>query len=379
MKSNKIILVGVAAALLSSCSYLSSEPKLAALKPLTQKAGARTNWAVEVGRGTEKNYLQLEPALDEQYVYVDDYKGDVLSIDKRNGKVRWHTALKNHVTSGVGVGDGVVGVGSQNGFIYGLDKNSGKVLWHARVPGEILATPNVTNNKMFIKTQSGRIYAFNAASGQKLWSYKSSNPNLVLRGSSKIATAKNLAIAGFADGSVIAFEQGTGKEMWHIQLAIPHGVSAIERMVDITADPNVDGDTMYIAAYQGQLAAVKVNNGDIVWQKQLSAYAGLSVGPKAVFVTDADSKVWAFNKKDGLVLWHNDELSGRDVSGPSYNRGRIAVGDKKGYVHWLAAKDGHFLARERAGHASIFASPISKGGYTYFYTSAGQLMSYEMG
>jgi len=62
--------------------------------------------------------------------------------------------------------------------------------------------------------------------------------------------------AGFAGGKLAAIRADNGKILWEASVAQPKGVTEIERIADITSLPFVDGPLVYAVAYQGRIAAV---------------------------------------------------------------------------------------------------------------------------
>ncbi len=57
----------------------------------------------------------------------------------------------------------------------------------------------------------------------------------------------------------------------------PSGRTDIQRMVDISADPVVKDDLVYVVCYHGNLAAFTIKTGQLVWERKISSYAGIAV------------------------------------------------------------------------------------------------------
>lgn len=378
MRIKGFITAALVALVLSGCSQDAPE-RMASLTPAPVGSSLQNVWTLKTGSGTKGNYLRLNPAVAGDKIYVSDYSGDVMAVNRQSGKICWRTHVNTNITSGVGLGSGKVVVGGNNGQIFALNQTTGNVLWQTHVPGEVLAAPLVKHARIFVKTGDGKVVALSAADGREQWQYRIENPALILRGDSSVIAYKNLAIVGFSDGSVVAFDQHSGHPVWERQLAIAHGVSPVERMVDITSNMVLKRGIVYVTTYQGRIAAMQARSGNILWQRAFSAHAGMTLGPDALYVSDADDHVWAFSKQKGQVLWHNDQLNGRGVSGPAFVQGVVLVGDKKGYLHGLAAKDGHFVSRTRLDRSQIFAAPIARSPMAYVLSGDGKLVSYRVG
>jgi outer membrane protein assembly factor BamB len=60
--------------------------------------------------------------------------------------------------------------------------------------------------------------------------------------------------------------------------------------------------------------------------------------------------------RDGASLWRNNKLAWRAVSSPLALGSGVAVGDFKGFVHFLG-NDGEFAARVQIDTSAIVARP----------------------
>jgi outer membrane protein assembly factor BamB len=332
------------------------------------------NWKTSTG-GTSGQYLQLQHTLAQGVVYSTSYKGVVSAVNAETGKVLWSKALGHNVSSGVVARGNLVVVGTTNGSVVALNAQNGAELWRVQAPSEVTATPAIAANKVLIKTESGDLQALESASGKILWSHHINPPELMLRGGSSPVVAGNRVVAGFSDGQLVSLNLNNGHLLWSRQIALPHGASAVERLVDIGAEPVVRDGTIYVVTYQGKLAALRLNSGDPIWQHDMSSHAGLAVDAQAVYAIDENSHVWALNRQNGRVLWHQDKLEGRGLTRPVIQAGALVVGDSEGYLHWLSTQDGQFQARHSVDSKRILATPELYGAHVIVQSTSGKLIS----
>jgi outer membrane protein assembly factor BamB len=149
-------------------------------------------------------------------------------------------------------------------------------------------------------------------------------------------------------------------------------------MVDVDADPVIDGKSVYAVTYQGQVAALQLFSGEIIWRRDMSSSAGLGVGPDNVYVTDELSHIWALNRANSASMWRQSKLESRRVSPPAVFGEFVVVGDLDGYVHWLRRDDGQFVARQRVDSSSIIAAPVATSFAVYVYASGGELAALQV-
>lgn len=98
-------------------------------------------WDAQVGSGTQGAFIRLLPVLSEGRLYAASHNGVVMALDAANGQTVWKTNTELTITAGVGVGDGLVLIGTDKGKVLALAMADGTENWRAQVSSEILAAP----------------------------------------------------------------------------------------------------------------------------------------------------------------------------------------------------------------------------------------------
>jgi outer membrane protein assembly factor BamB len=329
-----------------------SEPP-APLTGIEQKVKLEQVWERRLGSGHDGQFVRLVPAFVGDQVYVADRKGRVFALNAETGKERWEVNTRARISAGVDVGEGLVVAGTSDGEVLALGMDDGAERWRVRVPSEVLAVPRIEAGVVVVQTADGTLTGLNAGNGERRWAFDRSMPSLTLRGGSTPAAAGGVVIAGFANGRLALLTVEQGRVVWELTVAEPRGRSELERMVDLDADPVIEGNKVYAVSYQGQVAAVNIPSGQIDWSRDMSAYAGLGVDFSQLYVTDDKSEVWALNRRDGTSLWKQDALRRRGLTAPVPFRDLVAVGDFEGHVHLLARFDGDLVGRVRTDSRGI--------------------------
>jgi len=381
----RILTVLVMLGLLSGCSSLgslvsgedNSEPP-APLEDLVDALPLKRIWSADVGVGYDEQFVRLVPAAQGEQLFVADRKGRVIALNISNGKRNWEARTKTTVSAGPGTGEGLVLVGTSDAEVLALDAEDGSLLWTAFVSSEVLAVPRVDSGVVVVQTSDGKVAGLSVTDGQRLWIYDRSVPVLTLRGTSTPAVERGLVVAGFANGKLAALSSKNGMVAWESSIAIPRGRSELERMVDIDADPVISGRTVYAATFQGRVVALDIQSGDIIWQKDMSSYAGIGVDFAQLYVTDEGSNIWALSRELGASVWKQDKLANRMVTGPEPFGSYIAVGDFEGYVHLLSRYDGHIVARGLVDKKGVKATPLALNDRLFVYGSGGVLAAFAL-
>ncbi|MGE0386107.1 MAG: outer membrane protein assembly factor BamB [Gammaproteobacteria bacterium] len=347
--------------------------------PLTEfEATAQVDraWSRGMGKGTDKLFVRLAPVADRNVIYVAERKGRVTAVAADTGRELWDTDTDAPLSGGPGYGDGLVLVGSSEGELIALDAKTGEERWRTAVSSEVLSAPTAADGVAVVRTADGKLAGFSVERGRRLWIYDRTVPNLTLRGNSSPIIVDDIVLAGFDNGRMVALELKTGKAQWEQQVAQPRGRSDLERMIDVDADPVVVGDHLYVTAFQGKVAALSLHSGEVDWTREIPSAAGLAADADRVYVTDDNSLVWALDRHSGSSLWKQEGLRARALTAPAAAGDYVVVGDVEGYLHWLAAGDGKFAARERIDSRRILSRPIMAEGLLVGYSSDGELSAY---
>jgi outer membrane protein assembly factor BamB len=321
------------------------------LMPVKPEVAVKPVWVAPTGELPKSANAQMPPRVVDGQLFLANAGGDVGRLDVRTGSLAWVTTLDDKLTGGPGAGGGLVLAGTRKAQLVALDADSGKERWRGRLSSETLAVPQVAGDLVIVQCIDGQVLALDRNDGKQRWNYSHNTPALTLRGTSSPLVVDERVIAGFADGVLVSLSLKTGEVQWESTVAIPRGRNDLERLVDIDGLFRAEDGVIYVASYQGRIAAVASGDGNILWARDMSSYVGLTVGESQVFVTDAQGQVWALDRRTGATLWRQDKLKDREVSAPALVGGQVAVADFEGYVHWLSSDDGRFTARSSMDQA----------------------------
>jgi outer membrane protein assembly factor BamB len=366
--------------LLSACAALSgigssNAPTPAALVDFQPQFIMQTAWSKNIGASGEKDYLKLGPVVDNK-IFSASAAGEVTANNAQTGSKYWQTNTKTAITSGPVATDNLVVVGTADAQVIALNATTGAQVWRSKIPNAVLAAPQISDGRVLVRTVDGKLCALSAETGQLLWTYDHGSPVLILRVNSTPQITEDSVIAGFADGKVAAYTLAQGKLLWEQTIAAPQGMGQARQMVDVAADPIVADGVVYVATYQGKIAALSLATGGVLWQTDISTYTGLVLGPRLLYVTDAEGTVWAFDRYSGNVVWRQTQLANRVLTAPALMDDAVVVADAEGYVHCLSLVDGHLLSRILIDKKkSIIAPPVVLNNIVYVATTDGNLFA----
>lgn len=362
---------------LTACGLFSGEDNSippTELEDINATAKVATQWSKNIGVGVEEVMLNLKPAIVDYDIYSVDREGQVTDLDLETGNIKWQVELDTEISGGVGAGQGIVVVGNSSGEIIVLDMENGSELWRKQLSSVMLSAPLIQDQFLVVRTGDGRLYGLDTENGAQLWIYDRGVPVLTLRGnSSPIVGGRELVFTGFDSGKVTAVGIKHGRLLWESNAAVARGRSDLERLVDIDANMILIGRALYAVTYQGQIVAIDALEGDILWSKEMSSYAGIAADDRHIYVTDSDSNIWAVDRVTGDFLWKQDKLAYRKVTAPVTLGEYVVVGDFEGYIHILSREDGELIGREKIDSDGFHVQPLEDAGTLYFYGNGGDL------
>ena len=321
--------------------------------------------------------LALTPASDGTRVFAADNDGRVSAFDAARGKRLWRTDSNLPLAGGPAVGEGHVVTGSSDGFVISLRAEDGKQEWRANVASEVLAAPAVGPRQAYVRTVDGKLIAINLTDGSQAWFAQQTMPRLSVRGTGSPVLQGNVVICGFDNGRVAAYDVNDGSVAWDVLVTPPAGRTEVERLSDLNATVQVIGDDVYAVGYQGRLAALARDSGQILWSVAFSSYAGLGADLNSLYVAGDAGELLAVERSSGRELWRQGQLGHRDLTAPTPFAGSVVVGDFEGYLHFFDAGTGTLQARVRADSARITSAPLVVNDTLYVVTDGGELAAYR--
>lgn len=366
--------------LLAGCSTIesmnpfgsSSGPKMAELQPIKATAEVRVLWRESVGKGDDYVFV---PAVVGSTVYAASKDGNLVRLEE--GRQVWRINAGQALSGGVGSDGKTVVVGSPKGDLLAFSANDGTSLWKAKASSEILAAPALGEGLVVVRSGDNKLAAYDLADGKRKWIYQRPTPALSLRVTASPVIADKFVFAGFPGGKLIAVSTSNGAPVWEGAVALPKGTTELDRVADITSAPVIDGRDICAVAFQGRVACFDLGSGNLVWARDMSSAAGLSIDGRYVYVSDDKGAVHALNKASGASIWKQDKLFLRRLTTPLARRSHVVVADAQGIVHFLNREDGSFAARIATDGSPVAAPLQVLGSSLILQTRSGGVFAIE--
>lgn len=339
---------------LAACSSTASRPEPGPLPTVTGGLNAKPAWTYKLGptEGT------LQTAVQGTRVVLASTPGVVAELEAETGKEIWRLSLPHALSAGVGSDGRRHAVVTQNNELLVLQ--DARVLWRQRLAAQGLTAPLVAGERVFVLTADRTVQAFDGASGQRLWTLPRTADPLVLRQAGLITAVGNALLVGNG-GRMSALDPLTGQVRWEVLIGTSRGTNEVERLVDLVAGASRQGGQVCVRAFQAAVGCVDTTRGQTLWTRPAQGHVGLDGDERHVFGTESDSKLRAWARSDGQVLWSQDDYRFRQLSAPRVWGPVLALGDGRGQLHFLDRSNGRTLQRVSTDGTAIRQRPALAG------------------
>lgn len=378
-----------------------SETAIAELKDINSALEVDLVWQESAGAGIENYYSSLSPVVVDEKIFAASRAGQVYAFEKSSGDEIWQSDIRENaptwwtrlmletikpakLSGGITAAYGNLYMGTEDGDVIAMSQETGDVLWRAEVKGEVIVPPAAGEGWIAVSTTSGHVAALHPDTGELRWQIETDVPALSLRGTAAPTIANGGVLVGTATGKLMVILLEKGIPAWEQAIATIQGTTELERLIDSDTKPLVNGTSIYTISYNGNLAAMDMMSGRVMWKREYSSYRNLSLELNTLYLTDVKGNVTAVDANSGIEKWTSSELYNRRLTQPVVYKDKIVVGDFEGYYHFLDKSTGRLVARYQYLNGWLYgvegaqAVPVVDGDIIYLQTRDGEVTALRL-
>ncbi len=374
-------------------------------------------WSKDVGDGSDrKGFVAAPPVIANGIIYVMDADSTVRAFSESSGGRLWDFKIeisetertrtkdtsiidrirdprsfldgsgrdKDGVGGGLAFDDGVLYVSSGLGVLIALDAASGAEIWRKSVRVPLHSAPTVADGRVYAITDDNEIIAFDANdNGAVLWTYQGIVETARMLTVPAPAVQNEAVITPFSSGEVVALRVQNGSVLWQDALASSTRLTPLAALNDIAFGPVIADGYVIATAQSGVMTAFDFRTGQRVWSQPAGSIGMPWIAGDFIFTVTTDSKVAALSKIDGSVIWIQqlemfkkpNKRKDRIVwSGPVLAGDRLIVVSSKGCMIILNPYDGSILEERKIGDA-VMVAPIIANETVYILNDKAKLIA----
>ena len=340
------------------------------IKSLPKTDFLELRWDENLG---DFNSVGFNFVIDQGVSYSIDSEGRLKAVDITDGSTIWKKDYDRDITAGIGVGSEILVAVDEKSRLVAFSRTDGERLWRTQMTSEVLIPPVVAQDKIIVKTLDAKLLGYDTASGEQLWTYRHEKPGLSLRGGSAPLVARNFIFTGFEDGRLVAVDAYTGKLLWDVAVGQSSGRDEIQRLTDIDAQPVLDGNELYVGAFQRRMMALDVAAGNIIWSRPISTFRDFVLDQQTLYVIEDSNNVVAINRQSGNLAWIQEELNGITLTSISLLDDKLILTDDDQTVFIINRSNGEILGREKISGGEPLLQPLVINDSAYMLMANGVL------
>lgn len=347
--------------------------------------GLKKIWDVSLASAADEHMQHpRQVVVSGSDVFLGTFQGDILRLDRENGRVLWKKNGGDSVVGGVAVGASRVFAGTRSGEMLALSREDGSELWRASVSTSVASAPVVAGDTVIFLTLDNRTYALNSVDGTRLWVHSTTPEALVVMGAATPTVAGDNVYVGYATGEVFALSLKEGTPVWMENLSVLGGRSELDLLQDVDAGivvPESSGLTLsrlplaFSVNHRGRAVAMHLRTGAKIWEQSISAIRRPLLVYGRLLLSDMEGNVVALSSEDGLGLWRTRLTEGL-LTAPVAMGEKILVADDRGNLFSLDAASGRVLGMDPLGDA-ILADPVVADNSLFLWTNEGDFLRYD--
>ena len=196
------------------------------------------------------------------------------------------------------------------------------------------------------------------------------------------AVSGNTVVVPFSSGEIAAFETGDGQFKWTDAVVRSTRTLAVSGLTDVAASPVIDDGVVYATGVAGRTIAVRLSNGERIWEQSVgSAYTPIVSG-NAVFLIDLEDNMIALDRNTGKMFWRTRLPVVRKKkffsvwAGPSLAGGVLWAVSNDGGILSVDPNTGNLLSTRKLG-ARAYSKPTAAAGQLLVLAGDGSLIAYR--
>ena len=260
---------------------------------------------------TINSFSNFEPEilLDKNQLFYFDSKGSIIKFDN-NSNVVWRQnyyskqdkKLQPILFFGKS-GDDLFIVDNIANY-YVVNKNSGKLKWKKKHSSSFNSQIKIFNKKALVIDMENKLRCFSLETGELIWSVKTQKSLLRSQKKQSLILKNDKAYFSNSIGDVTAVNVSNGKIIWQTptQSNVGFGKTFSLKSSDIVSD----NDSIFVSNNNNQFFSIDLLTGSINWKQDVSSELRPTlVGDYLVTISD-DGLLVVMNKESGQILRIND-------------------------------------------------------------------------
>ena len=347
-------------------------------------------WDTDIGDGSSDDAVLLaQPVVGGGRLFAMDVEASVSAYDAETGSEVWQITLESDDDDDGTLGGGLAFEGGRlyatTGFaeVVALDAATGKIVWRRRLSNPMRSAPTVRDGRVFVLTIANELFALNAVDGKTLWSHSGLTEVAGLVGGASPAVDAGIVVAPFTSGEVVALRVENGRVVWSDALTALRRTDPVTSLAHVRGRPVIDRGRVFVVGNSGRMVAIDLRTGNRLWEQAIGGVHGPWVAGAFVYVVSNNAEIICLSRVDGRIKWirplqkFEDEEDRKDPirwAGPVLVGDRLLVTGTNGEVWAVSPYTGKLLGRIEVS-GPVMIAPAVANQTVYLLTDDADLIA----
>jgi outer membrane protein assembly factor BamB len=348
-------------------------------------------WSADIGDGADdEERLNGTPVVENGVVYAMDAASTVSAYTAAEGKRLWRSNLapsndKGHIGGGLALDGGRLFATTGFAEVVAMEAKTGKVVWRKNLGAPMRSAPTVRGGRLFAVTMNNQLFALNATSGDTLWQHRGLPEIASVLGGASPAVDQGTVVVPYTSGELIALKVENGGVLWQESLTAIRRTDVVSNLAGIRGRPVIDRGLVIAISNGGVMAAIDLRTGQRVWSREIAGIESPWVAGDYIFVLTTESEIAAVSRKTGEIIWvrglprFEDPKDKKDPivwTGPILASDRLIVGGSNEEALAISPYTGRILGVQEMPDR-VTVPPVVADGSVYFLADDAQLVAYR--
>ncbi len=349
-------------------------------------------WSRDIGTGADKEErLSGPPVISKGRIYAIDAASRISAFDAKTGENFWRVDVTpddeddGHIPGGLAVEGQMLYATTGFAETIALDTATGAIKWRKNLGAPQRAAPTARGGRVFVITVDNRLVALDGNTGDQLWDHNGITEVASLLGGASPAVDGGVVVAAYSSGEIVAIKVETGRVLWQDSLATVKRTDVVSTLAQIRGHPVIDRGRVIAVSHGGVTAALDLRNGRRIWWREIGGAETPWVAGDYVFMLTNDAEIICINRNTGKVLWvrglprFEDPEDREDPiiwTGPVLASDRLIVAGSDGNALAISPYDGAILGSVEMPDG-VAVPPVVADGSVYFLANDAELVAYR--
>lgn len=358
--------------------------------PLKISCKFRELWSADLDYASDPTLrTAAAPIVADGRLFCMDSGGIVYAIDAKTGKRLWRRSVTiqgkdGQVGGALAYSNGMLIINTSFSESMAVSAATGKIVWRIKLPAPAKGDAiTIRDGKAFMLCMNSSLNVVDIQTGKILWTHSGILSDVGYLGSASVAIDDDAVYAVYPSGEIFALLLENGSVLWDAMVSKFSLTNTSETYVHPRACPVVKGHHLYVVAANGQTLAFDTRTGEQVWSADCGSLQTPIVTGNSIFICNANSELICLNRLTGQKRWaKNLDKDTKLVSnwyGQLMCENHIVTLSPQGRLRLISPENGKIEKVLDIANSddAISLNPVVANGIMYIQLNSGKVVAYK--